>query len=622
MQTGSGTQELGGGFRYHGVATPVSNHRGTVATVDAAGRDILLVWLFDHRGGYALLLIDAETGASEEFTTPFAPGGDCPYASLLSRANRYYTQFNSHFVEFDPLQRAFTFCHSTTPQMAMGMAEDDCGRVFAVSYPDSGVVGYDPATGWWQDYGSVYPQNWRQYQRYVAADDQGWLYFAVGSTASQIVALEVVSGQARPVLGELERGRGTSLVYRDLDGCVYGQPLAGQPGPWLRLRAGAWDWVPAAPEQPVATITGSQSLCHGRFASGRQLVECDLVERCLVTNGPGSAGQRRLRFDYSSDGAHLMGVALAPDGTLAGGTAFPMRFFAYDPVGDQWRNQASYGQWNTVARHCDRFFVGGYGAGFLLEWNPSEPWVPTAVGDENSNPRFLAQCEPDINRPHCLLAHPDGRLLVLAGTPGYGYTGGGLLFWDRQTQTATRVGHADLLPEHSTMSLVAWGDGLLLGGTTTAPGTGGEKRADVAEMYLLDLATRTITWHAPVIAGAQEYTCLLARPNGLVYGVVDRRQFIVFDPAGTALVHTEPIEPRFGLTATQQGPRILVEGDDDVVYLLCVRGIARIDPVAHRITWMADAPVPIGPGGDYHQGRIYFGSESRLYSYAVAAASN
>ena len=72
------TEDLGNGFMHHGVATPVSNHRGTVATVDGEGRNVILVWLFDHRGGYALLMIDAETGASNEYPVPFPPGGDCP----------------------------------------------------------------------------------------------------------------------------------------------------------------------------------------------------------------------------------------------------------------------------------------------------------------------------------------------------------------------------------------------------------------------------------------------------------------------------------------------------------------------------------------------------------------
>jgi hypothetical protein len=75
----------------------------------------VLLWLFDHRGSYALLLIDAETGKSEEFPVPFPPGGDCPYASILSGGNKLYTHFNKFFVEFDPVKRPFTFSHEPRP---------------------------------------------------------------------------------------------------------------------------------------------------------------------------------------------------------------------------------------------------------------------------------------------------------------------------------------------------------------------------------------------------------------------------------------------------------------------------------------------------------------------------
>ena len=61
------SEDMGGGFLHHGVATPVSNHRGIVATVDGDGRNVALIWLFDHTGGYALLMVDAETGESEQF---------------------------------------------------------------------------------------------------------------------------------------------------------------------------------------------------------------------------------------------------------------------------------------------------------------------------------------------------------------------------------------------------------------------------------------------------------------------------------------------------------------------------------------------------------------------------
>jgi len=199
------TEDLGNGFYHHGIATPVSNHRGIVATTDANNRDVVLVWLFDHRGGYALLLIDAETGKSEQFPVPFPPGGDCPYASILSSKNKFYTHFNSYFVEFDPAKRAFTFCQATAPQMAMGMTEDDQGVIWSVTYPQSRVVAFDPATAALRDYGHVYKQNWAQYQRSVAADDAGWIYFGIGSTASQIIAFDPRAAEARPVVPEEER---------------------------------------------------------------------------------------------------------------------------------------------------------------------------------------------------------------------------------------------------------------------------------------------------------------------------------------------------------------------------------------------------------------------------------
>ena len=190
----------------------------------------------------------------------------------------------------------------------------------------------------------------------------------------------------------------------------------------------------------------------------------------------------------------------------------------------------SYGQWNTVARQDESFFIGGYGGGFLLEWHPSDPWVPTEKNNAHCNPVFLTECTPVIHRPHDLLVHPDGKRIVLAGTPGYGYTGGGLLFWDRETKTNILVEHAHIIPEHATMSLVALPDNKLLGGTTTSPGTGGEKKATIAELYVMDMDTKQVEWHEAVLPGIQEFTDMCKAANGLVYGIADRTHFFVFDP--------------------------------------------------------------------------------------------
>jgi len=609
------TEDLGNGFFHHGVATPVSNHRGTVATVDADGRNVVLVWLFDHRGGYALLMIDAETGQSEQVPTPWAHGGDCPYSSILSTGNKFYTNFDSHFCEFDPEKRAFTFVHETAPQMAMGMTEDDNGVIWSVTYPQSGVVSFDPATRAFKDYGHVYKQNWAQYQRYVAADDTGWIYFGIGSTASQIIAFDPQSGAGTPVVPEAERAKGSGYVCRDRNGKVYGRAAS----QWYELYSGESKKIaePTIDRKPI--ITSSQGLFHREFPDGKLLKTCDLVDRVIVVENPETGEVKQSSFDYTSEGAHIMGLAVAPGNTICGGTAFPMRFFSYNPKNDTWTNRAAYGQWNTVARQGDRFFVGGYGGGFLLEWDPAQEWVATVKGEDGSNPLFLTQCTPPIHRPHDLLAHPDGKTLVLAGTPGYGYTGGGLLFWDRETKTRTLIEHTDILPEHSTQSLVALEDGKILGGSTTAPGTGGEVKAKQAELYIMDMATKTLDWHQAVFPGVQGYTDLCRASNGLVYGVADRKRFFVFDPAKRAVVHEQDTGATFGSTISHQGPRVFVLGRDGTLYMLFVKGVARVDLKTHAITMLAESPVSIGPGGDLLDGRIYFGSGSHLYSYELPA---
>ncbi|MGQ9672621.1 MAG: hypothetical protein ACUVV5_05750 [Candidatus Aminicenantales bacterium] len=613
-------EDLGHGFRHHGIATPLSNHRGIVATVDGEGKPVVLAWLFDHRGGYALLLVDAETGKSEEFPMPFPPGGDCPYASILSSRNRYYTHFNGYFVEFDPAQRAFTYWKQTKPQMAMSMTEDDSGRIWSATYPQSGVVCYDPEKKELTDYGHVYPQNWNQYPRAIATDRERWVYFGVGSTACQIIALNPKTGQATPLVPEKDREHGTPYLFRDLDGKVYGQTVrdeARKDNWFMFFKGKATPIDPPQKPNPKSYVAGSQGLFHRTFPDGKRLQEFDLAERRMVVEELGTGKTRTFLFNYTSEGAHVMSVAAAPDNTICGGTAFPMRFFRYDPEKDEWTNRPSYGQWNTVSRQGDKFFVGGYTGGFLLEWDPAKPWVPTEKGKADSNPLFLAESAPTINRPHELLAHPNGKLVVLAGTPDYGFTGGGLLFWDRENKKCLLLTDKDVLPDQSTFSLVALPGEKLLGGSTTSPGTGGEKKAKEAELYILDLATKKIEWHQAILPGVQEYTDLCLGPDGLVYGFADRSRFLVFDPEKRKLIHERSTAASFGLTAYQQGPRVFICAPNKEVYILFLKGIARVEAKTFDIRMLAESPVPIQYGGDFLNGRIYFSSGSHLYSYEV-----
>ncbi|WP_340381456.1 hypothetical protein [Daejeonella sp.] len=613
------TQDLGNGFYDHGVASPISNHRGVVSTVDGNGRNVVLVWLFDHRGGYALLMIDAQTGKSEEFPIQFDPKQDTPYSSILSSDNKFYTLFRDHFTEFDPVKRAFTFTKGTMPQMAMAMTEDDKGKIWAVTYPNSGIVSFDPKSRYLKDYGYVNKENWRQYQRAMAADDTGWIYFGLGNASTQLFAFNPVTGTAKPILPQSERKLGQALVYRDLNGKVYGQTTGAIDNEWYELYKGEGKKIGMYNNRkPKNITTGTQNLFDTSFPDGTILKRLDLVERILITEDPKTRIATKVNFDYTSDGAIVMGIGAAPDGSIVGGTAFPMRFFNYDLKKDKWVNRAALGQFNALVNQNKKVYFGVYNGGHLIEWDPSKPWVRTVRGNKNSNPVYYANAGHDIVRPFRIIAHPDGKTIIMGGTPEYGLTGGGLLIWDNKIQKAELLTDAEVVKDQSSISLVPLPAGKLLGGTTTAPGTGGEKKATEAALYIMDLASKKIEWQKVLFPGAQEYSEMRSAPEGLVYGIVDKKTFFVFDPVKKTIVHKQDLTEKFGLTTAEQSPRIFVEGPKGEFFILFGKGaIVQVMPQTYEMKLIATSPGPIKAGGDYSQGRIFFVSGSHLYSYVL-----
>jgi len=115
-------------------------------------------------------------------------------------------------------------------------------------------------------------------------------------------------------------------------------------------------------------------------------------------------------------------------------------------------------------------------------------------------------------------------------------------------------------------------------------------------------------------------------PDGLVYGIADFRVyeptlmdeeklFFVFDPASRQIRHQEKTAPAFGSMHLQQGQRKVIVSPDGRVFLLFRKGIAQADPRTFQLSWTAPAPVSINAGGAWSDGRIWFASGSRLYSY-------
>lgn len=603
-------------FTDHGVVVPIATSRGIVAASGAKGRAAALVWLYDHRGSYALLQIDADTGKSIQRPVPFPWGGDAPFSSILSSGNKYYTHFGSHFCEYDPVSRDFTFWTNTAPRMAMDIAEDKDGVIWSATYPHSGIVSFNPKTRAFKDYGRLYPQNWAAYPSGVSVDDAGWVYWAIGNAACQILAFDPGTGIVKPLVPEEKRRPGGASVQRAANGRVY-VSLGRQEG-WSECLAGEIKKIEGSPPPRQAFgAGGSQGRPPMQFSDGRRLVKVDLEARVMVVEDAGTNVARTVSFEYQTQGAAIMGVEAAPDGTICGGTTFPARFFSYNPATGRLINRLALGQWNTLARQGGRFYIGAYTGGVLQEWDPSRAWVDTKAGNTNSNPLYLTDSRPHILRPHVLLAHPDGKTIVMGGTPGYGLTGGGLRFWDRETRQPRLITHTNIIPEHSTLSLAPLPGGKLLGGTTTAPGTGGIRKAEVAELYVMDMATARVEWHQAPLPGVQSYTALIPGAKGMIFGFADRRRFFVFDPMDRRVVHETDVGDTFGMTVGGQGPRIFVPGENGSIYILFNRGVAELDQKTFSISMLAEFPASIDLGGA-SMGRLISNENAGLDDVPVA----
>ncbi|MBO9620182.1 MAG: hypothetical protein J7539_14230 [Niabella sp.] len=602
-------QNLGNGFYDYGVACPKSSDRGIVATTGAGSRNVVLAWLFDHRGGYALLSIDAATGATQQFSLPFAPG-DAPYASILSSKNRLYGYFNNHFAEFDPVKNAFTFSQKGFDLTAMSFTEDDNGRIWAATYPNCGLVAYAPDTKELVNYGFLNKESWMQYPRAIASDTKGWIYVAVGPTETQIIAFNPQTKETRKLLNGAQRQKGWPSLYRALDGKVYATAST-EAGKSIRLFDGVADFTDqdfkVVNEKPC--IAGSQTLFYKKFPDGSAIKSLDLENRELVITN--TTGEKKLKFTYTSEGSLVMGVDVTARGRLIGGATFPMRYFIFDPAANKFEDYGAYGQFNTSVAFKNYVYFGSYPQGALVRYNADQDI------SKGANPVVLAADKQNVHRPHRVLALEQLNKVLLTGTPEYGYTGGGMLIYSNKDKTAKTLTDSSLIPDQSTMSMTALDPVMVLSGTTTAPGTGGLKKAKEATLYLFNAEKLKVTWSGAVLAGTQTYDDL-CKVGKVVYGIADSKLFFVFDPSSRAIIYKETIPDDFGPVVTVQSPRVFVRNPSgNALYLICKKGILKVNESSFKLEKVAQSPVAIEAGGAYYNNKIYFISGSHLCSYQL-----
>lgn len=596
------SQAQAAGFVDHGIPTPVAQTRGVVSTVDQSGQDVILTWLQDWRGGYAILMVNAETGASQQFDVPFKPDGDEPSAIYLSSKNRLYTLFNSQFVEFDVASKRFTFHGKVNGKTAMSLTEDKDGRIWAATYPNNQLVSFNPQNSSLQNHGQLAKESWTQYPRSIAVDAHGWVYVGSGLAASQIYAYNIQSHATQALLSSSQRVSGTAVVTQSQSNVVYARNGRQQ----FMLTNGKASGLSAGAQVAESNLKGgAQNLVDREFPSGRRLVSVDMHDRTLVTRDA-SGQQKTVKFNYTTQGAALTFVCATGDNKVCGGTRFPMHTFYYNAGDNKFDSKQLPRQPNVMAALGSRLYVAAYPDGKLFQES------------ENGKNEFseVLNAYPSINRPHAMLIMGGGSQIALAGTPEYGTTGGGMMFWNRSSGQKSRIDHWHLVPNHSVQAMVELSNGMLLGGTTVVPGTGGVTKAtDSSELFLMDANTHEVRWRGAPVPGAKTITDLMVGADGLVYGLADSVDLFVFNPNNRQVVSVNRFSKDLGPSVYAQGTRAFVKGADGSIYVLLYNGIGKVDAKAHTVSRVVSSPVRITVGGAAANGRIYFGSNNHLYSW-------
>src|SRR5690606_29897535 len=118
------------------------------------------------------------------------------------------------------------------------------------------------------------------------------------------------------------------------------------------------------------------------------------------------------------------------------------------------------------------------------------------------------------------------------------------------------------------------------------------KKANLAYLYLIDPDQKAVKWKESMIPGMQDYSDLITREDGLVYGIANYDVFFVFDPSEKSIIHQHNFRNEHGRAVASQSPQIFVRGEDHI-YVLLQKGIYRVDESTFELELIAHSPQPI-----------------------------
>jgi acyl dehydratase len=363
------------------------------------------------------------------------------------------------------------------------------------------------------------------------------------------------------------------------------------------------------------------------FPDGSRLVSnmrVDVPNRVLHILEPGAEEPREVAFDYDSPGLGIYSMVAGPEGKIYGATGLPLRIWQFDPETGEMRDGglgSHGGHVNQWVRQGDLLYGAVYSSGSLIEYDPTRPYDDAPIR-ESTNPRHLhgyGEARDLYGRPAALLAHPDGRHVILGGSAARVHVGGGILIYDTETGEETVLGRDDLIADQGVTAIAALPDGDLIVGTTISAPTAGQTVATDAMIYRIDWESKALVGRWTIDPRTSAVRDLIVPEDGLVYGLTTDNRFFVFDPESAEFVHDEEITAYGGGTGGQAS-RVMAIGPEGEIYVLFREAIARIEPGTFEHTEVVRPGPTITTGITIADGRLYFACGARLFSYDLGTA--
>jgi len=494
--------------------------------------------------------------------------------------------------------------------MPLWFTSDDHGRIYFVSYPNADLGCYDPAKDTLRNFGPLAVEDWPQYPR-IEIDDQGWVYVPIRHKAANLIGFNPATGERREYLKPSERIQVDNVLhYRATDGAVYIK--LDSDGKWRRFHAGEMVFVQSP--NPERAVWRNATRNPNLYPDGSSVKAVNIPERNLVV-AEADGTERRVDFDYDAEGARIYSL-IDVAGILYGSTGLPPLVFRFNPEGERLQRTKVSGilHMNAWAVQNGKLLGGAYSNGRVFEHKPQGN-----LKDAFNVVYSAEEARALVGRPFDMVAHPDGRHILMAGNPSRGLAGGGLLVFDTETREGRLLEPDRLVPEQGTKALVVLPGGDVLCGTTTSAATGGTRMATEAKLYRLSWPELRKLGEWTPFPGLSAFNDLVVAENGLVFGLTSDQDLFVWNPETAEMVHSDKLLDYGENTGAPglQTTNVMACGPDGQVYVLFAGGLVRVDPKTFRHEAVYRSAVPLTGSLARVGNRFFFAAGAHLLSYEL-----